>query len=69
MMKVKCGDCGKLVWDKPFIGTLHVCLLPEEVAARKYALAQMEAQKRAGEESKSVPSHSNPNSLFYLGWI
>jgi hypothetical protein len=65
-MKVKCGDCGKIVRDKPLIGTLHVCLLPEEIAARKSAMAQLEMQRRAVE---GVPSHANPNSLFYLGWV
>jgi hypothetical protein len=46
-MKVKCPDCGKLVRDKPLLGTLHICLLPEEIEVVRRHRALAEMQKRA----------------------
>jgi hypothetical protein len=30
---VRCPDCGKLVRDKPVLGSLHLCLTDQELAA------------------------------------
>lgn len=42
-----CGKCGKMVHDKFFFGTLHVCVTDEQYADRQFLQRQMEAQLHA----------------------
>jgi hypothetical protein len=48
--RVKCRWCQKLVYDKPLLGTLHVCLLPIDRRTVdeniRMGLWQAEMQKR-----------------------
>lgn len=46
MVKVKCRWCRKTVNDKPFFGTLHVCLDPHERDMVDEGLRCREEQRR-----------------------
>lgn len=47
MHSEQCPDCGKWVYHKPLLGTLHFCLSPEERAEVRRARLAVEMQKRA----------------------
>lgn len=49
MKTVCCPDCRKIVHDKPFIGTLHVCLSPGEKAILDHGRWARYMQMRATE--------------------
>lgn len=42
---IQCYDCGKVVKiNKPLLGSLHLCIPPEQRQARRMAQAAMQAQ-------------------------
>lgn len=45
--KLRCPDCRKLVTNGRWLGTLHLCLLPHEIAEVRRQREQVEWQKRA----------------------
>jgi hypothetical protein len=51
-MRYTCTTCGKWVKDKFFWGTLHLCLLPEEIAQQQEIQRGMIEQKKFAEEIK-----------------
>lgn len=50
MDRYKCGYCRKIVRDKPFLGTLHICLSPGDRTEVDYYRWVMEQQKRMNAE-------------------
>lgn len=52
-----CGDCGRLVYFKPILGTLHPCLTDDERAIK----GQIEQMQRAQDTFRpQPPTYSSP---------
>lgn len=57
MNRIRCRWCQKLVADKPILGTLHVCLTPEQRRLVDIERQQAEWQMR---QQMALPEQREP---------